>query len=49
MALFKKGDIINNIDTIMLEIWNFHQRLLYLIQIIYLRLQFNFYCLESEF
>ena len=46
---FLKGDIINNIDKIMLEIWNFHQRLLYLIQIISLSLHFHFYCLESEF
>ena len=45
----KKGDIINTIDEIVLEIWNFHQRLLYLIQIISLSLQFHFYCSESEF
>ena len=49
MVFFKKGDIISNIDKIMLETWNFHQRLLYPIQIISLSLHFHFYCLESEF
>ena len=42
MVFFKKGDIINNIDKIMLEIWNFHQRLLYLISVILFSVIGNF-------
>lgn len=44
----KLRDTIHNIDIVS-EIWKFHQRLLYLIQIVSHSLRFHFQCSESEF